>query len=69
MIIGQLFNQSNIYAVTTQILLVLSHGSKYLPKIRLSNGYVFKYEHLKRFIWKYENISAYKRKIKAEDYS
>ena len=26
------------------------HGSKYLPKIRFSNVYIFEYEHLKSFV-------------------
>ena len=30
------------------------HGSEYLPKITYSNVYFFKYEHLKRFVWKDE---------------
>ena len=34
---------------------------KFVSKIRFSIGYFYKYEHLKRFVWK-DDVSAYKRK-------
>ena len=30
-------------------------GSNYLPKI-INNVHLFEYEHLKHFVWKYDNI-------------
>ena len=31
-------------------------GSKCLPKIGFNNVHIFKYEHLKHFVWKDDNI-------------
>ena len=36
---------------------------KVLPKMWFINVYVFEYEHSKRFVWKDDDIFAYKRKI------
>ena len=54
MINGQILHQSNIFAVVlTHANLVSSFRcSKYLPKIRFSNMYLFEYKHLKRFCLK-----------------
>ena len=53
MINGQMFHQSNIFAgvLTTQIFKFFP-WFKFLPKIRFSIVYFYKYEHLKRFVWK-----------------
>ena len=58
---GQILHQSNIFAVvlTMQILKVLSAVLNIYQSV-----YFFEYEHLKHFVWEYDNIFAYKRKIR-----
>ena len=56
MINGQILHQSNI-------LQWFSVVSKYLPKNKFQLCVFFDYDYLKRFVWKDDNIFAYKQKI------
>ena len=61
---GQMFHQSSIYAVvlTTQILLVFSVAQIFTKKLD-SVMCTLQMWALKCFVWKDDNVLAYKRKI------